>query len=267
MEGNEAEPSCWALPDKEAALALLSNVDRLSSAYLDRLHAPLLMAMPPEWQLAQHKLLVVGQETNGWGFFGSQSPVGEYLKGHRQEADPVLALVRSYIDFDFANETPAERSPFWQAQREFCRQLESGDRRRVLWTNLARCSVEPLPGQKGCSAWWNSSYQEVDQLCEWQSELLRSEITGCQARSVVFFTGPQYDYILKKTFRELEFVALREDIPERQLAKLVHASLPKNAYRTYHPAYLRRSGRWHWLDYINKEISPEISDLGIPTAE
>lgn len=246
----------WTLSDQEAARFLIENAKHLPAGYYERLHAPLLMAIPPEWQLAKHKLLIIGQETYGWHFSGPQVENYCYLCGLVGVEDPVGALVQTYAEFDFANSSRAQSKPFWRAQRQLCERIEDGNRRRVLWTNVARCSVDPPLGKEGYSAWNNSSYEELDALCAWQSRLLKSEIASSGARHVLFFTGPNYDYILRKSLNNLHFSPVWPDVPERQFARVHSPDLPPSTYRTYHPGYLRRNPeRWAWLDRLVEEIS------------
>jgi hypothetical protein len=72
----------------------------------------------------------------------------------------------------------------------------------------------------------------------------------------VFLTGPNYDWIIETTFSGVSFEPIG-DLQERVLAKVNHPAL-QNAYRTYHPGYLWRSGRKGILDEV-RSLVPELA--------
>jgi len=71
----------------------------------------------------------------------------------------------------------------------------------------------------------------------------QAEVRILDPTAVVFFTGPRYDAILRSEFPGLELNAVAGHT-SRQFAEAVHPALPNSAFRTYHPRYLRRSGKW-----------------------
>ena len=117
-----------------------------------------------------------------------------------------------------------------------------------LVTNLFRCTLDievnpdsrsPLAGTPG----------DIQQILDWQCGCLAGEVRILEPTAVVFFTGPNYDAILRNEFPGLELNAVAGHT-SRQFAEAVHPALPNSAFRTYHPSYLRRSGKWSWVKEI-----------------
>jgi hypothetical protein len=122
----------------------------------------------------------------------------------------------------------------------------------VLGTNLFRCtltietnpdSLSPLKGTP----------DEQQKILEWQRGTLTAEIRILNPTHVVFFTGPNYDTVLRDEFPGLELRAV-DGRPDREFAKAIHPTLPGYAVRTYHPGYLRRTRAWSWIEQIRDEI-------------
>lgn len=93
---------------------------------------PLLMEVPSAYPSLPIKLMVVGQETRGWG------------SGVPQDVKEVVALYRT---FDLGRRYRA--TPFWQAVHQLHRQLNpNSPPRAFLWSNLVKVSqhkTRPLP--------------------------------------------------------------------------------------------------------------------------
>lgn len=227
----------------------------------DRASAPLLVHVFDEWVHSKNRVLVLGQETAGWG-------ADNYYHGHPGKAcqdcpfvnfttfaewtgmtDGVEACLHVYKVFDFAKTQPPNyRSPFWQAFREILRGAEGKDPKRAgMWSNLFRVD------------WSGGSVLGAEQtvrqmVMSAQRSLLCDEIVILQPTGVVFLTGPNYDFELKAEFDKVKFHPF-DGIPERELARLTHPRLPYKSFRTYHPKFLSLSKRWHFVEMIARQIA------------
>lgn len=211
------------------------------------LSAPLLLSIPDRWKKSNHRMLVIGQETMGWGF----DPIHSWGDFKRMD-NSVQTMVDGYRNFEFARHKPEHHnSPFWCAYRHF-REVhgdeQDGVETSVLWTNLFRMSLD------GCSIIKEGTSEEITQLADASRDVLLAELRVLGPTSVVFFTGPNYDRTIDAILPGLaRHVVDGFDI--RVLAQLVHADLPVKAWRTYHPAYLRRSKQWQVIDALANSIS------------
>ena len=177
--------------------------------------APHLIQVPEGYAHASTRLMVVGQQTYGWGeppYVGS-----------------VELLMAGYASFDLGN--GYRRSPFWVASHKLHRALNpEGPERAFLWSNLVKVDCKgarPAP--------------EIEDMVS-RLGLLQMEIELTNPDVVVFFTGPYYDDRLTATFPGVRFVDAG-----RHIQRLEHPQLPKRSFRTYHPNYLRRSRNWSVL--------------------
>jgi hypothetical protein len=81
--------------------------------------------------------------------------------------------------------------------------------------------------------------------------LLPKEIELAAPDVVVFFTGPNYDDMLKLTFPGITKNEI-PDVRERAMTRLEcdRGALPQRTYRLYHPKYLNISRQWDLIERI-----------------
>lgn len=227
---------------------LLDTVDRLPADVAESLSAPFLICETDEWASARRKIAVFGQETFGWDYLWAEGGLSHRLLEGLNHKDRIHALTRTAARFDLGAAYPG--TPFWRAYQLIADELEGGDRRKILWGNLARCDTSPndWAGVEGrASVWSTLSYPNLDALCDWQADLFKAEIQRSGCKAAVFFTGPNYDYLIKRSLRDVWFEPVFPDIPEREFARVISPVLPDIAFRLYHPGYLHRSNRWDHL--------------------
>ena len=214
--------------------------DQLTAVYLDAilqwralrsaetpdtpaLSAPLVIDAPPEYEAAQVRLMIVGQETLGWG---------ESIAPTRDSEDILETLRDWYRDFDRGARYRA--TPFWQAAHQLFTTLNpSATARAFIWSNLYKMDV-------------GGRRPPVDREAEINdAHILQTEVMALRPEVVVFFTGPQYDRRLIDCFPNATFTQI-----SRTLARVAHPTLPLLSFRTYHPKYLRLSRQWATLATI-----------------
>ncbi|MDE3110351.1 MAG: hypothetical protein KGL02_10470, partial [Acidobacteriota bacterium] len=136
-------------------------------------------------------------------------------------------------------------SAFWRAFRYLTEKHSFA----ALWTNLFRCSVEirGSPGKFG-SVIKNTTKTEQELLLASQRGLLSKEFRFLRPDGAVFFTGPNYDFVLLKEFPDARLEPVKR-WTERQFSRVRSAELPEKSFRIYHPSYLNRDRhRWGWLE-------------------
>ena len=190
------------------------------------LKGPLLIDVPNAYHEARVKLMVVGQQTYGW-----ECP----------EAG-IEGLLAKYRWFKMGK---GMRSPFWQAAYEIYNCLNpDGPPRGFLWSNLVKVDVNK-----------QRPHPEIEDLvCS--TGLLQYELTITQPDVVVCFTGRWYDTRLKATFPSVEFQKVK-DFDLHCLARLNHLNQDeeyRTAFRSYHPAYLRRSNQWNVIRELKTQL-------------
>lgn len=229
------------------------NSTSLPTALAERTSPPLLLSVSETWANATQRVLVVGQETLGWDFHpGDYFPelkasINTFADFQRIPSS-VRALTAGYRDFEFARHQPGNyNSPFWRAYRSVRSALGEevdGAETAVLWTNLFRMSLD------SGSVYENGTPEEAALIRDAGSALLRAEIQTLAPTSIIFFTGPNYNQHLYAQFPGLKLMNLEHYDPEKT-SMLMHALFPLKTFRTYHPAYLARSGQWDIISMIN----------------
>jgi len=128
------------------------RIPKLEGVLATECSAPLLLDVNPSWETSQVRLLVVGQETMGWGIddgdYNWQGPTVSSYKEFFESGRGIEAMMYLYQKFNFAASQPENRrSPFWRAFQE----LSSPPEIEPLWSNLFRCSVRNGSVIRNCS--------------------------------------------------------------------------------------------------------------------
>jgi len=190
----------------------------------NKLSNPHFLFVPKDYFETRVRIMIVGQQTNGWGD-----------KGILQRPDATEALMKLYAEFNLGEKYT--RSPFWQAALLLHRLINpNAPARSFLWSNLVKVDQE---GKR--------PIQEIEEQMS-QLRLLQQEILITQPHAVVFFTGPYYDDRLVSCFPELSW-----DTPAMLLC-LSHPNAEVIYLRSYHPNYLRLAKHWNLIETIADEV-------------
>jgi len=174
-------------------------------------------------------LLIVGQETKGWGD-GDLSLDVETL--------PVTKLLGYYAEWT----ADSYSSPFWNAVKALHGAMNLGPFPKGLaWTNVFKLDEEGGPPTDRVADCLRNAFN-----------LLPFELSVIRPRAVVLFTG-RYDSHLSRMLEGMRF----ENVPgfsSAECSLVRHELLPKFSFRTYHPGFLRRSGRWRVIQHVAEQL-------------
>jgi hypothetical protein len=221
---------------------------KLPKSLQARASAPLLISPHSKWPTCPTKLLIVGQETNGWRSNSTSDGTLalDTLEEFASSPGGVSSMLSAYKAFDFARTYRNRNSAFWRAFRHLeCNVAETPC--SAMWTNLFKVDVSG-------SVVRNCKIKHRRLLRDAQSGLLAEEIRFLKPRIVVFFTGPHYDYELLDAFSDAALTPLLPNRDGRETALIHSAALPVCSIRTYHPTFLQRSRRWELLDEVSRAI-------------
>ena len=199
------------------------------------LGGPLLVEVPDAYCKAKVKLMIVGQQTAGWG--------------HPAD-DSIRDLLGQYRGFELGRRMS---SPFWEATYEIYNFLNpDGPPQGFVWSNLIKVDVNKK----------RPSRELEELICS--IGLLRHELSITEPDVVVFFTGPSYDARLRTTFPGVKCERVNDFVN-----RLSHDALPEKAFRSYHPGYLKRSKHWPVIDELKtllgcSETQEEDADEELP---
>jgi len=183
---------------------------------------PLLISPTPKYVNQNTKVLIIGQQTNGWS----------YWRKDIDDVENVKILLKLYKNFNLGENVGS--TPFWNVIRKLEEALGI-EPLSVLWTNINKFSAEY---KKNTSEIISLSDNEIDIISK-VGDLLINEIEILQPDICIFFTGPNLDEKLKSIFEGILFEEV-SNWDTRELAKLKHQKLPELSFRTYHPSFLRR---------------------------
>lgn len=181
----------------------------------DNYDGPFLMDMPTEaFRCSTHRLLIIGQETNGW-------------IGHRRINDEagLRENMVLYRQFDFGR---TYNTTWFRYARSIAGQVVG--EATYMWTNIhkyGRASGSGTP----------SAVVRQAEVCHFN--VLAEEIRLIDPTCVIFMSGPRYDTFIRDRLPDAELFPV-DGFTYRQIARVSSASLPQVSYRIYHPGYGNR---------------------------
>lgn len=191
-----------------------------------------LACVPPNYEKMKYKILIVGQENNGYGY----------------ETEPKKSML---FTLDFQNGRYYDNAPFFSFPYSFCASINDCDNEKyskksyLAWVNLKEFSFE-TSSKKPLN-------EKAQNIIDNEYNILEEEIKIIKPDIVLFLTGPYYDYYIEKQLKGVEFKTV-ENYGIRQFTRVEHEALPKNSFRIYHPVYLRRrSLENNYLEKLKKE--------------
>jgi hypothetical protein len=211
-----------------------------TDAVLRELNGPFLVATNTEYENSRPRIVIVGQENNGW-----MDDIADYLGwvGSKSIED-ALAVYRG---FDIATYRYGTFSRYFSLFRDrLLGETPEGGRRSILWTNLFKLN------HKGKQSIYSPLLEPMLKL---QEEVFAQEMNALKPDAVVFLTGPRYDHIIERFYPKVLFRAV-DGHPVNEVAEVVAEGLPKLSFRTYHPGYLNRirSKKPHCIESIIPRI-------------
>lgn len=185
-----------------------------------------------EYKNADIRLMIYGQETNSW---------------YEKEDGTIDDIQTLYDGFFNGGECWTYGGQFWNGINRFLSFLQKKfpDKKiRLTWNNIVKIGKH---GDKG----FPPDY--IYEIERGHFHVIPEELKILNPNVVLFFTGPNYDSIIKDNFGELKYEALPNST-ERQLSRVTLPNV-RFAYRTYHPNYLWRNDIDDYFDTIIDDIN------------
>ncbi len=197
---------------------------------------PLCLAVTDEYLLADLKVIIFGQETNGW--------CDEIKYGNIEK------MQNKYLSFYNGGKFDKHKGQFKNAFNYIVKGLreEYSDKKiGFVWNNIIKRGKENGKGRP---------LEDIYKIEKEHFNVISQEIDILKPDIIIFLTGPYYDKNIRHVFKieQSEFVKT-DGFTERQLA-IVNNTGAKIAIRTYHPNYLYRvRGKKKYTDYFNTIMS------------
>lgn len=217
---------------------LTPEIDKLNNEVLKgqaRATNPLLIQADSNYLNADIKIMFFGQETNIW-----HEKHGDFL--YHGNVDK---LTRFYSNFFLNKNYKNHKSPFWNGINELEAEIKKElDNQSVgfVWNNVLKIGR----GKIGFPS-------KINPLTNRYFKIVPDEISILKPDYIVFFSGPNYDKLLKYVIGDFSTQKIK-GFAEKELCIIKNDIIPLS-FRTYHPNYLRRSKK---LDTVIESIVNEI---------
>ena len=179
--------------------------------------------IPHNYKEMTHKILIVGQETNGWVF--------------KENAKESMLFTLGFLYSPQHNDKPSFTFPF-----EFCKSInnynydENYIKTYFAWVSLRKFAYNENHGE--------SLNKEAQDIIDSEFNILEEEIRIIKPEIVLFLTGPtdKYEKLLQNELNGIKYNEIKNsNYTKRKFARLEHKSLPKNSFRIYNTSYLVRN--------------------------
>lgn len=198
---------------------------------------PMLLKVNEEYENADVKVMIFGQETNGWNdFFDEDSQI-----------EPLLDLYQKfYLDKEYEDYGKA----FWNYIKNLKARISTNIPKEVgyVWNNVLKIGkCESGTPQNGLINYTLQHFNVIPQ----EIEILKPDV-------LLFFSGPNYDEHIRKMVGNYSTQPIEKFSPQ-EFCKLNFSNIPvKLALRTYHPgAHLKSEKR----DDISNTIINLIQEI------
>lgn len=210
---------------------IMSNPDTFKALCNGVLSSPLFIDLNVSYSqnITEHhkKILIVGKETNGWNNeLGKRLPFSSTFS----KENYLEELKKTYVDLNYS-------SDFWRFIKNYLIPKFENKYKNVtfLYTNLSR-------HDESQGAVKTDKYFDV--IHDNDNAIFRNELKIINPDCVIFLTGPHRDYLINKTFQDIQF----QDIDKWKIydngncfIRKVNSSILKNAFRIYHPDSYNRT--------------------------
>jgi len=209
---------------------------------------PLLIKINEEnYRNADLKIMVFGQETNGW-----ETKVSDIEIPLQESIHHVDKTVDTFMNTysDYFNKTDL-KSPFWNAFKNI-RKLTRDMKCEIVWNNVYKI------GNRGRNL--NRPHETIRQIENDNFDVIQEEISILKPDIILFLTGPNYEARVNKKFGITGY----HSISNHETNKLTRISISTEmlAYRTYHPNYLQLHKLLkEYLKHIVTDIKKESAEV------
>ncbi len=188
---------------------------------------PYLISVDDDYENSDIKIMIFGQETNGW---------------YEEEDESIRAIQSHYDKWVHKKECFSYGGHFWNGVRILLdRFKERYQNKKISFLSNNIIKIGRSEG-KGFPPDYIYEMERV------HFDVIKEELKIVQPNVVLFLTGPNYDSVIEDCFGKLEYTAL-EPFSTRQLASVKIENVD-SAFRTYHPNYLFRNDIDSYFDLI-----------------
>jgi hypothetical protein len=193
---------------------------------------PLFIGVTEDYLNADIRLMIFGQETNGWGggeFNVDNEPEFIEMLIDGDGDNPDCRGYRGFFNEKYCYEYE-KRGHFWNIIKKFITDFQTANQDKkidYLWNNVIKMGKMGI----GFPTFW---YDDI--IKKYFNNLILKEIDILKPDFIVFFSGPNYDKYLNDIFNNPS-KKLVAGFSESELCEIEIPNI-KRAFRTYHPKFL-----------------------------
>jgi hypothetical protein len=194
------------------------------------------------WEQADVRVMIFGQEPNGWGADGEESKI------FNATIDPIKVF-DTYRDWYFWSKRGGY---FWNGFKLFAKKLQEKypDKKiDFLWNDIVKIG-------KDCGAGLPPEY--IYNVEKEHFFVVQEEVNLLKPDIILFLTGHGYDNKIEDKFGKVSFTPISTTYDEWLLAKVSLPNVPF-AYRTNHPRYMYGQGK----EYIHFCFDSIVSNINL----
>lgn len=194
--------------------------------------------IPYNYEKMKYKILIVGQENNGW----------EFIENAKESM---------LFTLNFQSNIFCDNRLFFSFPYNFCASInglednQDSKKSYLAWVNLREFSFDEEPK--------TPLNKEAQDIIDTEFNILEEEIKIINPDIVLFLTGPKYDEYIKKQLKGVQYYNV-ENYDIEDFAGLEHPILKnKKAFRIHHPRafnskYLieKLNRRYLYNEFLNK---------------
>jgi len=218
----------------------VSNIPELKQMYaslesnkVTNFVGPLLLSCWEDKYLnSKHRLMIFGQETNGW----EKECWDDNLIQSTNDVDKYMNL---YQNFKLGEQY---NTLFWQYAHEINKMINGVDDLNFIWNNVNKFGIDGT----------GRPHPDVTSNEVLHFNVVAKEIQILKPDVCIFISGHTYDEDLKSKIDDLSIEQFM-DFPINEVARYVSKDLPINSFRTYHPGYGNRYQDWYY-DVLSKIV-------------
>lgn len=184
---------------------------------------PFLISIPDNYDSYKNRIMIFGQETNGWcSECGNSS---EY-------SNSIDKSIETYREFYLDGRVYNSSSPFWNEFKRIRHEILKEKNALFLWNNVNKI------GRVGVG-----NLQEINNIQFNYFQVIKEEIKAFKPNIMIFLTGPNYDFFIKSNIGEFNQREIYDSIWEITFND--EFLKPIKTIKTYHPKslYTQRKNR------------------------
>lgn len=189
---------------------------------------PFLIKVPENYNDFKNKIMIFGQETNSWcQECGSKSAFSNNIE----------KSLEIYQKFYLNGGINHYRGPFWNEFKRIKNQVSKSKDSTVIWNNINKIGIIGT-----------GNLNPINEIQFEHFDVIRDEIKILKPNIIIFLTGHDYDFFIKKNIGDFNQNKIKENIFELNFKKEFENI---KCFKTFHPNALYRKK-------INRIVVPEL---------